>query len=881
MSAPEDRPTSILFVCTGNICRSPIGERVLRDLAAWSGAQVTVTSAGVGAANGQPMHPSSVEVLTEHGYDAAGFESRYLRPQILEESDLVLTMTREHRAACQRALPARWRRMFTLAEFVKLLGDAPADAEGLSELVADRGRVDTNADDLDIADPMGKPTAEFERCFAEIEPLVGSVAAWLGGDGEVLGRVGALGASGDGGFDTASASASTGSTINDSVSGGATGNSSASGGATTNSGASGGATGNDSASGGATTNSGASGGATGNDSASGGATGNDSASGEATGNSSASGGEDTKDGASGGSHRRRRMLIGSGIVVALIVVVVGWLAYSAFGIKSDLEDARVDANAARKAVLSGDQDAATSRAQAAASSAKSASDRAHGVVWAAAASVPLLGSPLKSVQEMSDTVADFATEVLVPTADLGAALDPSELRRGDTIGTAPLAAAQPQLAKLAAASDVYVTRVEGIDPSWLGQVADARDELYGLVHDASGTLNGSNVAAQLLPAMTGADGPRNYFVALQTPSESRGTGGLVGGFAILNATKGRLTAPELGANNDFRYPTTPQTDLGSDFNSLYATFHPYTDFRNANMSPSFPDAAQIWIANWHEVTGEQLDGAIALDPIALSYVLKVTGPLTLPGGEKITADNVVPITLSTSYERFADNNQARKDYLQSISKAAVKQLSTFKGDTSALLEALGRGVHERRIMVYSTDPDEEKILQTTNLGHEIGDVDAPYASVTIQNAGGNKLDYYLRRKLEYVAAGCSSDKRDSVITMQLTNTLDDLSLPDYVIAPNGTAFPIDKGTALSNVEFLLSKGATVKGVFVDDQEVLYQDGTLGGHPYVGAMVQVPPGKTVTVKVFATEPTWPGEAVVPVQPLVDNPEVTVRVPECGS
>ncbi|NDK91677.1 hypothetical protein GYA93_19165, partial [Gordonia desulfuricans] len=185
MSAPEDRPTSILFVCTGNICRSPIGERVLRDLAAWSGAQVTVTSAGVGAANGQPMHPSSVEVLTEHGYDAAGFESRYLRPQILEESDLVLTMTREHRAACQRALPARWRRMFTLAEFVKLLGDAPADAEGLSELVADRGRVDTNADDLDIADPMGKPTAEFERCFAEIEPLVGSVAAWLGGDGEV------------------------------------------------------------------------------------------------------------------------------------------------------------------------------------------------------------------------------------------------------------------------------------------------------------------------------------------------------------------------------------------------------------------------------------------------------------------------------------------------------------------------------------------------------------------------------------------------------------------------------------------------------------------------------------------------------------------------
>ena len=118
-----DRPQSILFVCTGNICRSPIAERILRTLADTAGVSVTVTSAGVGAQNGAPMHPLSVEALDEHGYDAAGFEAHYLRPQILDGADLVLTMTREHRAACQRTTPARWKRTFTLNEFVELVGE--------------------------------------------------------------------------------------------------------------------------------------------------------------------------------------------------------------------------------------------------------------------------------------------------------------------------------------------------------------------------------------------------------------------------------------------------------------------------------------------------------------------------------------------------------------------------------------------------------------------------------------------------------------------------------------------------------------------------------------------------------------------------------------
>ncbi|EON33244.1 protein tyrosine phosphatase [Gordonia terrae C-6] len=167
-------PMSILFVCTGNICRSPVGERVLTGLAGRAGVPVTSTSAGVGALNGQPIHPHASAVLIENGYDAAGFESRYLRPPMLVESDLVLCMSREHRAAAQQMAPARWKRVFTLTEFAAL-----CDLGALPEIIAGRGRLDPNSDLLDIVDPMGRPREDFDRVFAEVEPKVAAVVAWL------------------------------------------------------------------------------------------------------------------------------------------------------------------------------------------------------------------------------------------------------------------------------------------------------------------------------------------------------------------------------------------------------------------------------------------------------------------------------------------------------------------------------------------------------------------------------------------------------------------------------------------------------------------------------------------------------------------------------
>ncbi len=76
---------------------------------------------------------------------------------------------------------------------------------------------------------------------------------------------------------------------------------------------------------------------------------------------------------------------------------------------------------------------------------------------------------------------------------------------------------------------------------------------------------------------------------------------------------------------------------------------------------------------WAEQTGTNVDGVIAIDPVALSYILGAVGPITMPDGEVVSRDNVVELTESTAYLRFPTDQVARKQYLQDIANAVVTE----------------------------------------------------------------------------------------------------------------------------------------------------------------------------------------------------------------
>ena len=580
----------------------------------------------------------------------------------------------------------------------------------------------------------------------------------------------------------------------------------------------------------------------------------------------------------------------------LAVIFIGWLGFEGLSAKSNLEQARTSAEQSKDALLSGKSEDAARFAENAQFHARQARAATHSLPWNIAAAVPFVGSPLKTTQQISDVVVGLADNVLLPGATMGAGLSPDKLIDGTRLDLKLLRAEQPRITELAAAAAKLDAEAQAISsPGYVPLISDARSQLQDQTSKLAQLLGNTSIAAQLAPSMLGADGPRTYLMAFQTPAEARGTGGLLGGFGVLRFQDGIPTVDTLAPNTELA-KASAAIDLGPEFNAAYGWTNPYTDIRNSNLSPHFPYAAQIWKSMWEQQSGRTVDGVIALDPVALSYVLGATGPVTLPDGELITEDNVVELTMSKAYVRFPPEykyypngdfetiSDARKQYLQKIAQAVVEKLTGGMDSPRALLDALGRAAGEGRISVWSASQADQKILETTPLAHVIPVGPSPYAQVVVNNIGGNKMDYYLKREIEYAADGCDGDRRNSTITVRLANMATGEALPDYVGTASGLAkglpIKVPNGTIVSSVRVIATDGARLLSVTSNGEKTTATAQTDRGHPSFEVQVAIPPGKSGELTFRLTEPTSPGAPQVPVQPLIDKLTPVVAVPECA-
>lgn len=603
--------------------------------------------------------------------------------------------------------------------------------------------------------------------------------------------------------------------------------------------------------------------------------------------------------------RHREIRWAGAAILLLAIGFVAWLGFQGVRAKSNLEQSRNYAQQAKDALLSGKAEDATRFAENAQLHAKQAHSATHSLPWNIAAAVPLAGSPLKTTQQITEVVVGLADGVLLPAARMGATVSPDKLISGTRIDLQLLRSEQPRLSELSATAAKLDAAAQAIpDAAFLSPVRQARSQLQDQTSKLAQLLRDTALASQLAPSMMGADGPRTYLMAFQNNAEARGTGGLLGGFGIVRFDDGRPVVDTLAPNTELD-EAVASVDLGPEFNKVYGWTNPYTDFRNSNMSPHFPYAAEIWKSMWERQADMRIDGVIALDPVALSYLLHAIGPVTLANGELINETNVVELTQSTAYSRFPPVARApkgmspdesarydrayaatlRKKYLQEIANAVVKRMAGPLPAPRLLLDALGKAAGEGRIAVWSASPSDQKLLAETPLAHSVPNDGAPYAAVIVNNLAGNKMDYYLRRQIEYAADECKGDVRNSTITVTLTNTAaTDESLPEYVSGSpglvNGLPLAVPSGTMVTSVRLLGTKGATLMSVTSNGERTPAITQTENGHPSFEVQVAIPPGTGGELVFRLSEPTAPGEPRVPIQPLIDEVNPRIVVPTCS-
>jgi protein-tyrosine-phosphatase len=189
---------TILLVCTGNICRSALAERLgrayLDEMLGDRAGSIRLDSAGTRGVVGSTMHPDSALVLQGFGADPGDFRSQQLREEHPAQADLVLAMTRAHRRDVLALAPRALARTFTLREAAALLevlgDDIRLDGDGfvgrarsLVKALAEARRLRVDGGDDDVPDPINRSMeaheAAGELIVASLLPVLRRIAALL------------------------------------------------------------------------------------------------------------------------------------------------------------------------------------------------------------------------------------------------------------------------------------------------------------------------------------------------------------------------------------------------------------------------------------------------------------------------------------------------------------------------------------------------------------------------------------------------------------------------------------------------------------------------------------------------------------------------------
>ncbi|MFE4834886.1 DUF4012 domain-containing protein [Arthrobacter sp. NPDC056691] len=568
----------------------------------------------------------------------------------------------------------------------------------------------------------------------------------------------------------------------------------------------------------------------------------------------------------------------------MVIALAGaaWLGVKANAISTDLNAANQLVPKLRNDVLREDARAAGTTVTQLQEHTSRAREAASDPVWTMAGAMPWFGANFQATSEVATSADDVARLGAAPLVGIFKTLDwKSLLTTGQGLDLEPLAAAQPKLASAARAVRQSSDRLNGINadtliPQISSPLIHAREQLSSLRDD----LDSAADAANVLPAMMGDKSSRRYLLLIQNNAESRATGGIPGALAVLNVDKGKLSldsqtsASAMGAFDPVVKVDPEQSNI---FSRRLGKF-----MQDVNLTPDFPTAAQTAQAMWKAETGEQLDGVLSIDPVALSYILESTGAVRLNDPHlqqisqsvlptELTSKNVVPTLLSDVYSKISEP-ELQDVYFAGVAQEVFTKLSTGTGDTKKLIEGLTRGASERRVLLWSSTSEEEAIISEYPLGGSITGTGISPAQfgVYFNDGTGAKMDYYVKRTVQLIEQ-CPADGYSEVkVRITSTNTAPKdaaTSLPEYVTG--GGSFGVPAGSVQTNVIAYGPVQSNVETAFVADKKTGFAAHRHAGRPVGSVTVRLAPGESSTVDFTFGKIVQHSEPKLSVTPTVQS------------
>jgi hypothetical protein len=515
--------------------------------------------------------------------------------------------------------------------------------------------------------------------------------------------------------------------------------------------------------------------------------------------------------------------------IALVVLVIGgplvlaWVGLDLLAVRGSLQETRGALRDLQASVGEVDLNRSQDALAVAEREIGDAADRSERFTWALASFVPVVGPTVQVTREVVE-VAAAAVEVGGIAVREGRELvgEGVEVEVVDgQIDLRPLLQAQDLLAslpldRLVAARDALA------EPrtAWIPDlVRDGRTDALGLADDAIGTVQRAEALTTALPGFLGVDGPRAYFVGLQTSAELRGTGGMVGFWGVLSVDEGRVsfgdsedydpfddTGRPIGETRTERVssiglsPTNPP-DVDPAFYARYGFAAGARSFPNVNLDPDLPTTAKAMLDLFEHQTGRRLDGVVLLDPLGLEGLLESTGStlplpseveqlLDIQGGLPI--DGFARYVTIDIYERLGfDRSDDRKTALREIGDAAFEVISDGRWESGTMARAVVAASSQRNLQVFAADSDTQGALRDVGVTGELtAPPDADLFALTVNNIVGGKQDVHLGHEVSFDISladvrrtddGVLSVSREIEFTATIDNPLPSSGMDPYII----------------------------------------------------------------------------------------------------
>lgn len=452
--------------------------------------------------------------------------------------------------------------------------------------------------------------------------------------------------------------------------------------------------------------------------------------------------------------RRRKILIGVLVIIAVFAVFAGAFVWSALQAKNELQQAVSSAQGLQQTIVDSDKSKREEQVNTFSDHVSKAYKQTSSPLWQLASVVPYAGDDISAVRTMVAAMENISSQALPQLLQVVDNIDLNNVHLEN--GTIEISGLEASQRPLQIADDTIdkatreVKTVKAVKTPHIAQVADALKTAETYCEKLDSVVHSLNSIVQVLPSMLGTeshanDAPRNYLILAQTNAEARPSGGLTGSLGLVTVQGGHVSLQPFVSDSEIQNADEPVVDLTAEERLLF-TDKLGKDIRDVNFTPDFPRTGEIVSAMWNRQYGVAVDGVIAIDPLFLQNMLAVTGGVAMPDGSTLDGANTAQTLLHDVYARMVP--QETDEYFAVAAQAAFDHIMQNTGNFKSYVKALSTSVEQGHVMVWSAHEGEQNLIADSAIsGKLITEGAKPQVGVYISDETESKMDWYLHREV--------------------------------------------------------------------------------------------------------------------------------------